>query len=1012
MADERRRRAEDLFQQAADLEPDERDAFLQQACASEPGLRAEVERLLRHIDSRAVRSLHTVQVDDPGDRDLTGTTVGPYTLVELLGEGGFGSVYRAEQQHPIRREVALKIIKLGMDTRQVIARFESERQTLAMMEHPNIARVLDAGATAVGRPYFVMELVRGEPLTAYCRGHSLGIRERLELFIPVCRAVQHAHAKGVIHRDIKPSNILVSAPEGTAVPKVIDFGIAKATRAGLRPDTLLTRFHQFVGTPEYMSPEHVSGAWGEPRDIDTRADVYSLGAVLYELLCGVTPFDSQTLRDASPAQLQRILSRQDPIKPSGRVGRNGTGASPRGGGRHPPPRALSRTLSGELDWIVMKALEKDRERRYESVGALAADLRRYLGNQPVLAGPPSSLYQFRKAVARHRTVFGLAAALFVLACGFGGWMALLYARSDRLRQQAHRNLAVARRAEQRARIEAETARRTTDLLIGLFNVAAPGEPSGGELTVRSALDRGAVRIRQDLENEPDVQATLMHTMGRAYMELGLWEEAGGLFRDALTTRRERLGPEHLDTLATMSELGTALLYAGTPAEAERVLAEALTTGRRVLGNEHPQTLGAIDGLAWVLKSLDRVPEAERLARESLATRRRMLGGDAAATIESLNRLSWLLQLQGKYEQAEPLSREAVEASTRTLGDEHLATAESMNMLGVLLTDCREPSAAEPYLRRAAVIRQRVYGGGHPLSLESVANLAEALLRQEKAAEAERCCRRALEACPGVAPPTRQQACCRILLGEALVMQGKHAQAVPPLEEALAAAREHGGQPGSNALWCRALLGNALLGAGRGEEGDRHLEAARSGLCRQLAADPDGDDYSVALWTRLLFEPGSFGEGHPLVGEVLSHLRTALGPDHQLTLRLTASLAAALEQRARPAVAEQHWREYLARSRTVLPGDSWVVAVAGSHLGGCLLAQGRFADAEALLVGSHPVLCASRGAEGRDARRNLAWLVALYEAWDRPDDAAAWRATARPRRDPDHPESRPGRSRTP
>ena len=343
-----------------------------------------------------------------------GAAVGPYKLLEQIGEGGFGVVFMAEQTQPVRRKVALKVLKPGMDTRQVVARFEAERQALALMEHPNIAHVFDGGATASGRPYFVMELVRGVPITAFCDENHLGVRERLGLFVDVCQAVQHAHQKGIIHRDLKPSNVLVTLHDDKAVVKVIDFGIAKATGQQLTEKTLFTNFAQMIGTPLYMSPEQaqMSGL-----DIDTRTDIYALGVLLYELLTGTTPFDRERLRTAGYDELRRIIREEEPPKPSTRLNTLGQAAATVSTNRRSDPKKLSRVMRGELDWIVMKALEKDRNRRYESASAFAADVGRYLADEPVQACPPSAGYRFRKFARRNKTVLatGMALAVAVLA---------------------------------------------------------------------------------------------------------------------------------------------------------------------------------------------------------------------------------------------------------------------------------------------------------------------------------------------------------------------------------------------------------------------------------------------------------------------------------------------------------------------------------------------------------------------------------------------------------------------
>ena len=451
---ERKEKLEAIFQATVELgSPEQQEVYLNRACAGEPELRREVEELLRAaIAAEAVfEGRGTVRIAEGASAmspvfEQVGSLIGRYKLLERVGEGGCGVVYVAEQTEPVRRRVALKVIKLGMDTKQVIARFEAERQALAMMDHPNIAKVLDAGATETGRPYFVMELVRGIKITEYCDQNHLSTQERVDLFIKVCQAIQHAHQKGIIHRDIKPSNILVTLHDGVAVPKVIDFGIAKSTIGqSLTEKTVYTQLQQFVGTPAYMSPEQaeMSGL-----DIDTRSDIYSLGVLLYELLAGSTPFEAKELLAAGLDAMRQTIRDTDPVRPSTRFatlkGEELTATAKR---RSTDAAKLLHQLKGDLDWIVMKCLEKDRARRYETANGLAADLKRHLHNEPVIARPPSTAYRVQKAWQRNRVLFtaaAVAAAALVVGFGVSSWQAIEASR--------------ARNAERKQRLAAQTER--------------------------------------------------------------------------------------------------------------------------------------------------------------------------------------------------------------------------------------------------------------------------------------------------------------------------------------------------------------------------------------------------------------------------------------------------------------------------------------------------------------------------------------------------------------------------
>jgi len=436
---------ETIYHEAISKPPKERKAYIEAACGDDTELLARIEALLKARDVKdsflEVPALDPdITLDESPISERPGTIIGRYKLLEQVGEGGFGVVYMAQQEKPIHRKVALKIIKLGMDTKSVIARFEAERQALAMMDHPNIAKVLDAGATETGRPYFVMELVKGMPITEYCDKNNLDTQQRLELFIDVCKAIQHAHQKGIIHRDIKPTNVMITLHDGKPVPKVIDFGIAKATYQRLTEKTVFTRYAQMIGTPEYMSPEQAefSGL-----DVDTRTDIYSLGVLLYELLTGATPFDAQELREAGYIEIQRIIRETEPLKPSTRLSTMGNILTDVAKHRHIQPDQLRKIVRGDLDWIVMKTLEKDRTRRYETASELARDIERHLIDEPVAAGPPSTVYRLRKFIRRNRALVTSAAiVLMVLVAGivvstiFGIGQARARTEAERARAEA------------------------------------------------------------------------------------------------------------------------------------------------------------------------------------------------------------------------------------------------------------------------------------------------------------------------------------------------------------------------------------------------------------------------------------------------------------------------------------------------------------------------------------------------------------------------------------------------
>ena len=434
-----------------------------------------------------------------GPGQAAGDKIGPYRLVRIIGEGGMGEVWLAEQKEPIRRRVAVKIIKQGMDTRQVVSRFESERQVLAVLDHPNIAKVLDAGSTKWGKPYFVMEYVEGETITEYCDKHQLTTQQRLELFFKVCDGIQHAHRNGIIHRDIKPGNVLVTFQNSEPMPKIIDFGVAKATDLRFAERSLFTEVGQLVGTPEYMSPEQaeMSGL-----GIDTRTDIYSLGVLLYVLLVGVLPFDPKDLRRAGYDEIRRRIREEEPARPSSRLSTLGGDLPSLAKARGTNPTKLTQELRGDLDWIVMKAMDKDRTRRYETPTELSADLHRHLLNEPVSASPPSTMYRIRKFVRRHTVGVSFAAVVVVLLAALGVTMVIQAGRIAQERDRANEQAALAAK-------EAETSQQVADFLVSLFEVSDPNRALGETITAREILDKGAVRIQDELADQPAVQATML-----------------------------------------------------------------------------------------------------------------------------------------------------------------------------------------------------------------------------------------------------------------------------------------------------------------------------------------------------------------------------------------------------------------------------------------------------------------------------------------------------------------------
>jgi tetratricopeptide (TPR) repeat protein len=630
-----------------------------------------------------------------------------------------GEVWLAQQVEPVQRQVAVKVVKAGMDSARVVARFEAERQALALMDHPTIAKVLDAGTTPEGRPYFAMEYVRGESITTYCDRQRLPVRERLELFIQLCDGVQHAHQKGIIHRDLKPSNVLVSITDDRPVPRIIDFGIAKAVAQPLTDHSLFTELGTFIGTPEYMSPEQAEMT---PLDVDTRSDVYSLGLLLYELLVGTLPFDRQALRQAGLDEIRRTIRDTDAPRPSTRVLQLGSDAEQTAAQRQTQPSKLRSRLRGDLDWITIKALEKDRTRRYATANALAMDLRRHLANEPVMAGPPSAAYRTGKFVRRHRGGVAAAATLVTLLGVFAVVMTIQAGRIARERDRANQ--------------EAATARQVSDFLAGLFKVSDPSEARGNTLTAREILARGTAQVEGSLKDQPQVQARLQATIGTVHTGLGLYAEAERLLKRALETQQRVVGTDSPETLATADALAEVYFHQRKLQEAQALYKGLVERRTRLLGEEHADTLRANFDLASTYLGQGQLTEFERLARETLVKQRRVLGNAHSDTLSSLNNLQNFHYRQRQYAEAQPLAQEVYEGRRRLVGDDHPDTLRALHNVATIYDALGDVAEAERLYLKVIDARRRVVGPEHPDTCATLRRLALMYAKQRRYQESE------------------------------------------------------------------------------------------------------------------------------------------------------------------------------------------------------------------------------------------------------------------------------------
>jgi non-specific serine/threonine protein kinase/serine/threonine-protein kinase len=819
----------EMLDQGLELPEDERAQWMDGVHRDHPELGPALRKLMAaHSAAERNAALDTLPSVEPPASSREGQHVGVYQLVRRIGAGGMGEVWLADQVVPVRRHVAVKLIKAGMDTRQVVARFESERQALALMDHPAIARVLDAGSTPEGRPFFAMEYVDGVSITSFCDERRLSTEERLALFVRVCEGVQHAHQKAILHRDLKPSNVLVVESDGEPLPKIIDFGIAKALgRESLSAQTLLTEVGALVGTPEYMSPEQADPA--SPA-LDTRSDIYSLGVMLYELLTGSLPFPAAELRASSQEEIRRILRDVDPPRPSSRVATLGDAVTTVASRRQTDPGFLRRALRGDLDAIVLKAMEKDPSRRYAAASELAADLRRHLRHEPVIARAPSNVYRAAKYVRRHRLGVGVAATLAVLLIGFAASTSVQARRIARERDRANAEAA-------RAGREAAAARRVSQFLTSMFKVSDPDEARGNTITAREVLDRGMVEVETALAQEPELRAQMQETMGEVYGGLGLSERARGLLERSLETRRAILGPEAPETLESTRKLAGLLRADGKLAEANSLIRRNIEVASRTLGPDSPETLRSMTVLAWTLADEGKLAEAEALARKTIDDVRRVQGPKDRDTLDALGILSIVLNRQrrfaeneaidremlaleeetlgsdhpdtlldlqnvagdmsnqGRFTEAEPLFRDLVSRLARVFGPDHRQTLLAKQNLGITLKFAHRFSEAEVVTAEVLETRRRLLGPEHPETLASMLAMAIIYKDQKRFAEAERIGRETLETRRRILGPSHPEtANAKYDLACTLALAGKRSQALELLRDSL----EHGLTPASAA----------------------------------------------------------------------------------------------------------------------------------------------------------------------------------------------------------------------
>ena len=910
---------------------------------------------------------------DRADRDeVVGTEIaGRYKVRQAIGEGGMGSVYLAEQARTVRRMVALKLIKPGMDSRAVLARFDSERQALAMMDHPNIAKVLDAGTTDAGRPFFVMELVKGVPLTEFCDAHRLDVPARLAIFRPICSAVQHAHQKGVIHRDLKPTNILVESHDGRPVPKVIDFGLAKATSGmQLSEHSLFTAFGSVTGTPLYMAPEQ---AVFNALDVDTRADIYALGVILYELLTGSTPIERATLGRAALDEMLRVIREVDPPTPSSRIGSSPSLPSV-AAARHVEPIRLSRLVRGDLDWIVMKALAKERDRRYDSAIGLANDVERFLNDEPVTAGPPTARYRTAKFIRRHRgqVVAASLVALALVGGGVGTTLGLFEARRQRdLARVETTEKEEARSAEADQRLRAETARqdearsprvaeRRSDQLgkvneilgsifrdLDLNQAEREGKPVAAAIGER--LDQASAALDGESIGDPLTVARMQMTLGQAQSSLSNDRKAVDLLERSRATLVRLLGPDDRTTLACIASLALATNMDGQYDRAIALLEPVIAVMKAKLGPDDPDTLAGMDTLAMTYFDVGRFDRAVSLYEQVLEARRSKLGPDHRDTLTTMDYLATAFRFAGRLDRALPLHEQVVEACKVRLGPDHLSTAMSLSNLAYTYQAAGQLDRAILASETALKIRRAKLGPDNPYTALSVGSLAAAYQAADQLERAIALYEQSLDTFRAKSGPDHPETVITMYnLATAYEDDGQFDRAIPMLERSLEAFRAQLGPNHFRTLRSANSLATAYRDTGRLDRAiplhERTLEAAKTNL------GPDhpqtlGAMRDMAGGYRLA---GRHDRAVPLFEQALAGRRAKLGPDHPDTLRSMTDLAGAYADAGAMPKAIALDRECLAAYRRLGRAGTSAMAAAQSSAGSRLLRQENWAEAEPIL----------------------------------------------------------------
>jgi hypothetical protein len=1019
----------DLFAAAIGIgDRKEREALLDRECADQQQLRQRLDQLIAaHFQSHALldapavkqtanhTSSGTPTVSTASSAEAVGTLIaGRYRLLEAIGEGGMGTVWVAEQTQPVKRKVALKLIKAGMDSRHVLARFEAERQALAVMDHPNIAKVLDGGLTDAGRPFFVMEYVKGVPITEYCDTVRANVPERLNLFAQVCQAVQHAHQKGIIHRDLKPSNILVAPYDDKPVPKIIDFGLAKAMNQSLTERTLHTAHETVLGTPLYMSPEQ---AQLNNLDIDTRSDIYSLGVLLYELLTGTTPLEKQRFKQAAWDEIRRLIREEEPPRPSMRLSSTETLPS-LAAVRQTEPARLRKLVRGDLDWIVMKALEKDRTRRYETANGFAMDIQRYLSGEAVQAVPPSAAYRMKKFARKHRAGLATAAVIaFLLIAGIAvsTWQAYRATRAEgralaaaAAEQKAknaeadqRRRAETAAAAEKAARQRAETAEADAKRDLAKFeainefltkDLLTQAEPANNavedKVTLLEVLDRAAEKVGERFKGQPELEEDLRDTIAQTFHGLASWERAERQLRALRESASRRIGPGSAAALRATGRIGHILQHAGRTADALPMLESATEGLKRTLGADHRDTRSTLNYLAEAYREAGRLPEAIALLEQARDAELKKVGADQPTILDTLANLAQAYRAVGKLPEAIALLEQVHDATLKKLGADHPSTLTSLNNLALAYREAGRLPEAIVLFEQARDAFVKKLGADHPNTLAALTNLAGAYCVAGKLPEAINLLEQARDGQVkklGADHPSTLTTLNN--LAWAYQADGKIPQAIPLLEQVHDGLAKKLGANHPDTLTTLNNLAGSYQTAGKLPEAIALFEQAATGIAKrrfqhQFAGLIIPNTIAAYEQARQLDKAEGWRR------QWLAVVKQQAGADSPAYAGELESLGQNLLQQKKWADAEPVLRESLGICEKKEP-DDWRTFNTMSVLGGALLGQKKHAEAEPLLLKGYEGMRAREDKIPEPAKKRipdaLNRLIELYIATDKPED---------------------------